>query len=56
MRIFRVYELATTSLTGRNSWERAGFGIERRDWASYLDVHEGKIRGPTEFVEIWQID
>jgi hypothetical protein len=42
MGIFRAYELATTSLTRRNSWEKAEFGIKRRDGASYLFVHEGK--------------
>jgi hypothetical protein len=56
MCIFRAYERATTNVTVRNSWEKASFGIKRRDGVNCLFVHEGKIRGSTEFAEIWEID
>jgi hypothetical protein len=56
LRIFRAYEMATTSLTVRSSWEKAGFGFERRDGTTYLFVHEGRIRQSPEFAEVWGIN
>jgi hypothetical protein len=42
--IFRAYEPAITSLTVRSSWEKVGFGFERRDGTTYLFLHEDRIR------------
>jgi hypothetical protein len=56
MRIFRAYELATTSVMVRSSWEKAGFGFERRDRTTYLSVLEARIRESPEFAEVWGID
>jgi hypothetical protein len=56
MRVFRAYEIATTSTTVRSSWEKAGFGFVKRDGTYYLWVDEGKIRRCPEFCEVWQID
>jgi hypothetical protein len=56
LRTFRAYELATTSLTIRSSWEKAGFGFHKRDGTWYLYVNEGKIRASPEFAEVWALD
>jgi hypothetical protein len=56
MRIFRAYELATTSLTVRSSWEKTGFGFEQRDGAWYLYVNETKTRTSPEFAEVWALN
>jgi hypothetical protein len=56
MRVFRAYEMATTSTTIRSSWERAGFGFQKRDGTLYLYVHEQRIRNGDEFAEVWRID
>jgi hypothetical protein len=55
-RVFRAYEIATTSTTVRSSWEKAGFGSVRRDGTDYLWVDEGRIRASPEFVKVWQVD
>jgi hypothetical protein len=52
MRIFRAYELATTSLAVRSSWEKTGFGFEQRDGTWYIYVNETKIRTSPEFAEV----
>ena len=56
MRIFRTYEIATTSTTIRSSWEKTGFEFHQRDRALYLWVNEQKIRNSDECVEVWRID
>jgi hypothetical protein len=56
MRIFRAFELVTTSLPVRNCWEKAGSGIEQRDGVGYLFVHERKIGGSAKFAEVWETD
>jgi hypothetical protein len=56
MRIFRAYEQVTTSVIVRSSWEKAGFGFERRDGTMYLCFNEAKLRESPEFCELWGID
>jgi hypothetical protein len=56
MRIFRAYELATTSLTVRSSWEKTGFGFEQRDGTWYLYVNETKVRSFPKFAEVWALN
>jgi hypothetical protein len=56
MRIFRAYELATTSLTVRSSWEKTGFGFGQRDGTWYLDINETKIHASPEFAEVWALN
>jgi hypothetical protein len=56
MGIFRAYDIATKSLTVRSSWEKAGFGFQRRNETIYLFLHEGRIRESPEFTEVWAID
>jgi hypothetical protein len=52
LRIFKVYETATTSVTVRACWEKVGFTYEQRDGTFYLVVHEGRIRTAPDFQEI----
>jgi hypothetical protein len=56
MRDFLTYEIVTTSNTVRGSWEKADFGLVKRDDTYYLWINEGKIWTNPEFVEMWQID
>jgi hypothetical protein len=56
MRIFRAYELTTTNVTVKSSWEKAGFGFQGRNEKVYLFPHEEKIRESPEFAEVWVID
>jgi hypothetical protein len=56
MRAFRAYELATTSLAVRISWEKTGFGFEQRDGTWYLYTNETKIRTSPEFAEVWALN
>jgi hypothetical protein len=56
VRIFKAYEMVTTSSTIRASWVKAGFEYCKRDGAFYLLVNDGKIRDSPEFSEIWRIN
>jgi hypothetical protein len=55
-RIFKAYELVTTSMTGRASWKKAGFECCKLDNTFQLLVNDGKIRDSPEFAEIWRIN
>jgi hypothetical protein len=44
VRVFRAYEIATTSATIRGRWEKAGFGFIKRNDTYDLWVNEDKIR------------
>jgi hypothetical protein len=54
--LFRVCEKVITSTTVRISWNRTGFGFERRDCTTYLAINETKIRQSPGFREIWEFD
>jgi hypothetical protein len=56
VRIFKAYEMVTTSTTIRASWVKAGFEYCRRDDAFYLLVNDGKIRDSPDFSEIWRMN
>jgi hypothetical protein len=51
-RIFKVYEMVTTSTTVRASSVKAGFEDFKRDDVFYLLVNDRKIRDSQEFSEI----
>jgi hypothetical protein len=54
LRLFRIYEQATTRMIGRVFWVKTGFQYEEMDSARYLTVNEAVIRSPTVFCEIWR--
>jgi hypothetical protein len=56
MRVFPASEQATTSMTIRASWEKAGFRFRLAPGTYYLWIDEAKIRGTPEFSEVWAID
>jgi hypothetical protein len=56
VRIFKAYELVTTSTTVRASWEKAGFEYCKLDDTSQLLVNNGGIRDSPEFAEIWRMN
>jgi hypothetical protein len=51
-RVFKAYELVTTSRTVRASWKKAGFEYYKLDDTFQLFVHDGKIRDSPEFTKI----
>jgi hypothetical protein len=56
IRVFKVYELATTSTTIRASFRHTGFDYEQRDGIWYLILNDQRLRAYPEFHEVWQID
>jgi hypothetical protein len=54
--VFFAYEIATTSLTVRSSWEKAGFGCVRCDGIYSFWADARRIRASPESVEVWQVD
>jgi hypothetical protein len=52
-RIFKAYELVTTSTTVRVSWKKTGFESCKLDDTFQLPANAGKIRDSSEFSEIW---
>jgi hypothetical protein len=56
VRIFKAYELVTTSTTVRASWKKAGFKYCKLDDTFQLLVNDGKIRDSLEFAEIWRMN
>jgi hypothetical protein len=54
--VFRAYEIATANTVIRGSWEKASFGLVKRNDAFYLWDKEGQIRSSPEFQEVWQFD
>jgi hypothetical protein len=56
IRVFFADKIATTSMTRRGQWEKAGFGSVRRNDTCYLWVKENKIRSSPECQEVWQLD
>jgi hypothetical protein len=51
LRLFRIYEQATTSMTVRVLWVKTGFQYEEMDNARYPTVNKAVIRSPTVFVK-----
>jgi hypothetical protein len=51
-RIFKAYELVTTSTIVRTSWKKAGFEYCKLDDTFQLLVNDGKIRDSPEFPEV----
>jgi hypothetical protein len=56
LKIFKAYELVTTSTTVRASWKKAGFEYCKLDDTFQLLVNDGKIRDSPEFAEIWRMN
>jgi hypothetical protein len=56
VRIFKAYELVTTSTTVRTSWKKAGFEYCKLDDTFQLLVNDGKIEDSPEFTEIWRMN
>jgi hypothetical protein len=56
IRVFRAYDIATTSTTIRGLWEKPSFGFMRRNNAYCLWVDENKIQRSAEFQEVSQLD
>lgn len=56
VRVFKAYELATTSTTIRASFQHTGFDYVQRDGVWYLTVDEQRLRAYPEFHEVWEID
>jgi hypothetical protein len=56
LRVFKAYELATTSTTIRASFRQTGFDYEQRDGVWYLIVNDQRLRGYPEFREVWEVD
>jgi hypothetical protein len=56
VRIFKPYELVSTSTTVRDSWKKAGFEYCRLDDTSQSLVNHGKIRDSPELAEIWRMN
>jgi hypothetical protein len=56
IRIFKAYEIVTTSTMVRSCWERAGFGYAIMGETFQLLVNDGKIRESTDFLEVWRIN
>jgi hypothetical protein len=52
VRIFKAYELVTTSTTIRASWKKAGFEYCKLNDTFQLLVNDGKIRNSPEFADI----
>jgi hypothetical protein len=51
---FLRYEIATTNITIRASWEKTGFGYVQKERTYYLFVNEGEVRAIPEFAEVQQ--
>jgi hypothetical protein len=56
IRISKAYETVTTSTIVRSCWEKAGFEYAKMGKAFHLLVNDGKIRGSTDFLEVWRIN
>jgi hypothetical protein len=56
IRVFKAYELATTSMTIRASFQHTGFDYEQRDGIWYLILNDQRLRAYPEFREVWEID
>jgi hypothetical protein len=55
-RVFRAYEIATTSTIIRASWEKTGFGYIQRGRTSYHSLDKGKIDAIVAFASVWRIN
>jgi hypothetical protein len=56
VRIFKAYELVTTSRTVRISWKKAGLGYCKLDDPFQVLLNDGKIPDLPEFAEIWHMN
>jgi hypothetical protein len=54
LRILHGSEAVTTSVMIRTPSEKIGFGYHRRDGNFCLAVDEGRIRGASDFYDIWE--
>jgi hypothetical protein len=55
-RIFKAYELITTSTTVKTSWKKAGFEYCKLDDTFQLLINDGEIWDSPEFAQIWRMN